>query len=77
MGELFNRLAYHKCRSRHKKALTTIIVDVVSAVGLELVLAGVPLEPAVALAVPSDVALHLPRGAVSVAVATIFTTLKM
>ena len=55
------------------KALTPVIVNIVAAVGLELVLAGVPLEPAVASAIPFPVAFR--HSAVSVAVATIFTTL--
>ena len=57
------------------RALTSVIVDVVAAVGLEHVLAGVPLEPVVASAIPFPLAFR--HSAVSVAVATIFAALEM
>ena len=56
----------------HALSITSVIVDVVAALGLELVLAGVSLEPVVALAVPF---VALPHSAVSVAAAVVGTAL--
>ena len=51
---------------------TSIVVDIVTAVGLELVLARVSLEPVVTLALPF---VSLPRGAISVAAAVVSAAL--
>ena len=51
---------------------TSIVVDIVTAVGLELVLARVSLEPVVTLALPF---ISLPRGAISVAAAVVSAAL--